>query len=406
MKKLFKATKLVQQKNKYSVVIVSAVRSPIGSFNGKLSSFSAPKLGALAVKQAVEKSGLSISEIEEVILGNVISSGVGQAPARQAALHGGLPVSTVTTTVNKVCSSGMKTVMMGAAEILLGHRKVVLTGGFESMSNIPYYVPNARFGYRYGNGTFEDGIVKDGLTDAFTNQLMGECGELCAKEFGISREDQDKYALESYKRAENATKKGYFKDELFSVAITGKKGTTYVTEDEEFSNLQIDKISTLKPAFTKDGTITAFNSSKLSDGSAALVLMSEEKAKKLGIKPLARILGWGDAEKAPQEFTTAPSLAIPIALQNAKINKSNVDLFEINEAFAVVSLANMKILDLDPSKVNVFGGAVALGHPLGCSGARILVTLINALKKHNKTIGVAGICNGGGGASSIVIENL
>lgn len=404
MKKLFKATKKVQKN--YSIVIASAVRTPIGSFNGKLASFNAPKLGALAVKQAVEKSGLSISEIEEVILGNVISSGMGQAPARQAAILGGLPVSTVCTTVNKVCSSGMKTVMYGASEIALGHRKVVLTGGFESMSNIPYYVPNARFGLKYGNGAFEDGIVRDGLTDAFSNKLMGDCGELCAKEYGISREDQDKYAIESYRRTENATKKGWFKDELFSVAVTGKKGTTYVTEDEEFSNFQIEKVPTLKPAFQKDGTLTAFNSSKLSDGAACLVLMSEEKAKKAGIKPLARILGWADAEKSPQEFTTAPSLAIPIALERSKINKSNVDLFEINEAFSVVSLANMKILDLDPSKVNVFGGAVSLGHPLGCSGARIIVTLINALKKHNKTIGVAGICNGGGGASSIVIENL
>jgi acetyl-CoA C-acetyltransferase len=409
MRKIARIARQASKVNKnYStgVVIVSAVRTPIGSFGGKLASFSATKLGALAVKQAIERSGVSISEVEEVILGNVVGSGLGQAPARQAAIHGGLPVSTVCTTVNKVCSSGLKTVMYAANEIRLGSRRVILTGGFESMSNIPYYQMNSRWGSRYGNGVFDDGIIKDGLNDTFQDKLMGVFADQTARDYGISREDQDKYSLESYRRAAEATKNGAFTNEIFSVSVTGKKGTTYVTEDEEFSNLQKDKISTLKPAFGKDGTVTAFSSSKLSDGASCLMIMSEEKAKKGGFKPLARILGYGDAEKAPQEFTTAPSLAIPIALKNAGIKKENVDLFEINEAFACVALANMKIMDLDHAKLNVNGGAVSLGHPLGNSGSRILVTLLHALKNRNKTIGVVGICNGGGGSSSMVIENL
>lgn len=305
-----------------------------------------------------------------------------------------------------MCASGMKSVMFGAQSIMLQQRQVVLAGGFESMTNAPYLLPSGRFGARLGNALVEDAVMKDGLSDAYDGKAMGFSADLCSKTYNISREEQDKYSLESYKRSAETTKNGMFKDELFSIAVTSKTGTTYVTEDEEFNNLKVDKVSTLKPAFEKDGTVTVVSSSKISDGAACLMLMSEEKAKRAGLRPIARILGFGDAEKAPSEFTTAPSLAIPVALKQAGLTKEKVDLFEINEAFAVVPLVNMRLLGLDHSKVNVFGGAVALGHPIGASGARIIVTLINALKKKNGTIGVASICNGGGGASAIVIENL
>jgi acetyl-CoA C-acetyltransferase len=382
------------------------VRTPIGSFNGKLASFDAPKLGAIAVRAAVEQAGISKSDVQEVILGNVVQAGQGQAPARQAAIHAGLPNSVICTTVNKMCASGMKSVMFGAQGIMLGLQNCVVAGGFESMTNTPYYLPKVRQGLRLGDGQVVDGIMRDGLTDAYDNKPMGNCAEKCAKEFSISREDQDKYAIDSYKRAAMATEKGYFKNEIVSVALQEKTGTVMFAEDEEFKNIKLDKVPTLRPVFDKNGTVTAANASKISDGASALVLMSEEKAKRAGLKPLARILSFADAEKAPVDFTTAPSDAIPKALKLAGLNKKDIDYYEINEAFSVVSLANMKILDLDPSRVNVFGGAVSLGHPIGCSGARIITTLINVLRVNNGKIGVAGICNGGGGASSIVIERL
>eukprot|EP01080_Neovahlkampfia_damariscottae_P001021 gene1022-9926_t len=409
MKKFSKQILKDSIKNFYStknVVIVSACRTPVGSFNGKLASFSAPKLGALAVKTALERAGVSVSEIEEVILGNVLSAGLGQAPARQAAIYGGLPVSTTCTTINKMCASGMKSVMYGAQSIMLGQSETVLAGGFESMTNSPYLLPKARFGYRLGDGKVQDSMVLDGLTDPFSNKHMGWCAEQCAKEYKFTREQQDAYAIQSYKRTAEATKKGLFKQEMFSVGVESKKGTVLVDEDEEFTNVNFDRIPTLKPVFDKEGTVTAANASTLNDGAACLLLMSEDKAKRAGLKPLARIRGFADAEKAPVEFTTAPSLAIPKALKQAGLKTSDIDLFEINEAFSVVSLANMQILNLDESKVNVNGGAVSLGHPIGASGARIIVSLLYALKNHGGSTGVASICNGGGGASAIVIENI
>eukprot|EP00276_Gloeochaete_wittrockiana_P020653 CAMPEP_0184335914 /NCGR_PEP_ID=MMETSP1089-20130417/4412_1 /TAXON_ID=38269 ORGANISM="Gloeochaete wittrockiana, Strain SAG46.84" /NCGR_SAMPLE_ID=MMETSP1089 /ASSEMBLY_ACC=CAM_ASM_000445 /LENGTH=421 /DNA_ID=CAMNT_0026660815 /DNA_START=76 /DNA_END=1341 /DNA_ORIENTATION=+ len=389
-----------------TAVIVSAKRTPIGTFNGNLSSFKGSELGSLAIKAAVSAAGIDGSIIQEAFLGNVVGSGMGQAPARQAVIYAGLPNSVACTTVNKVCASGLKTIIFASQSIQLGQRDVVLAGGFESMSNIPYYLPKARGGYKLGHGQVLDGIITDGLWDVYNDHHMGICAEVCAKEYSFTREQQDAYAIESYKRAAAAWEAGHFKNEIVPVTIKGKKGDQIIDVDEEYTKIDFAKLPTLRPAFDKNGSVTAANSSSINDGAAALIVMSQARAESLGLKPLAKILGYGDAEKAPVEFTTAPSDAIPRALQNAGVTADEVDLWEINEAFSVVALANMHLLNLDHAKVNIYGGAVALGHPIGCSGARIVVTLINALKQQGKRIGSASICNGGGGASAIVIENL
>nr|WP_068889566.1 acetyl-CoA C-acyltransferase [Pedobacter panaciterrae] len=388
------------------VVIVSAIRTPIGSFGGALSSFSATQLGALAIKAAVEKAGLKPSDIQEVYMGNVLSANIGQAPATQAAKFAGLP-DLPSTTINKVCASGTKAIMLAAQSIALGEIDIIVAGGMESMSNVPYYLDKARTGYRLGHGQITDGLLKDGLWDVYNDYHMGSAAELCASECGISREDQDAFAITSYKRAQSAQTEGRFDSEIIPVEIKDRKGEiTLVTKDEEPFAVKFDKISGLKPVFKKDGTVTAANASTLNDGAAALVLMSADKAKVLGLKPLAKILAYADAQQAPEWFTTAPSKAIPLALKRAGKSIADVDYFEINEAFSVVSLANNKELGLAEEKVNVNGGAVSLGHPLGASGARIVVTLLSVLAQNNGKIGVAGICNGGGGASAIVIENI
>lgn len=388
------------------VVIVSAVRTPIGSFMGSLSSLSATQLGAKAIKGAIDKINLDPSQVEEVLMGNVVQAGVGQAPARQAALGAGLPDSVPCTTVNKVCASGMKAVMQAAQMIALGDAEIVVAGGMESMSNIPHYL-HLRNGTKFGPATMIDGMQKDGLVDAYDNNAMGTCADLCATEYEFSREDQDEFAKQSYERSAEAWSKGNFKEEVIPVEVPQRRGEPIVvSEDEEFKNVKMDKISSLRPAFTKDGTVTAANSSTINDGAAALVLMSESKAKEMGLAPLAYIKSYADAAQEPKWFTTAPAKALPKALSKAGLDIADVDYFEFNEAFAVVGLANMKILGLDSSKVNVNGGAVSLGHPLGCSGARILVTLINVLKQNNAKIGAAAICNGGGGASSMIIERV
>lgn len=389
-------------------VIVSAVRTPIGSIQGAFSTIDGPNLGAIAVRAAVERAGITGSDVGELIMGNVVSAGMGQAPARQASMNAGLSPSVVCTTVNKMCASGLKATMLASQSIMLGDQRCMVAGGFESMTFAPYYVPKARSGYRFGHGTLEDGLLKDGLTDAYNGKPMGWCAEECAKKYNITRKDQDDFAIRSYVRAREASEQGRFKDEIVPVSIPSKKGSpTVVSVDEEFKNIVFEKIPTLKGAFVdKDGTVTAANSSKLSDGAAAMVIMSAEKAEKAGLKPIARILGYGDAEQLPVDFPTSPALAIPRALKHAGLNKEDVAYWEINEAFAVVSLANQKLLNLDPERLNVNGGAVALGHPIGCSGARIIVSLISILKQHNSNIGVAAICNGGGGASAIVIEKL
>lgn len=389
------------------VCIVSAVRTPIGSFGGSLAGFTAVELGTLAVKGALDKVELEPSSVEEVFIGNVISANLGQAPARQVAIAAGLGVQVPCTTVNKVCASGMKSAMLGAQSIMLGHNDIVVVGGMESMSNIPYYIPKARFGYKYGKGELIDGLEKDGLWEVYNQFAMGNCADNTAREMNISREQQDQYAIRSYKRAASATESGLLKDEIVPVAIPQRKGGAVImTEDEEFKNVNFDKIPNLKPVFSKDGTVTAANASTINDGAAAMILMSKEKADKLGIAPLAIINGFADASQDPLWFTTSPSLAIPKALTRAGVALSDVDYFEINEAFSAVALANNIKLGLDEEKVNVFGGAVALGHPLGCSGARIMTTLINVLSKNQGSIGVAGICNGGGGASAIVLEKI
>jgi len=388
------------------VVIVSAVRTPIGSFGGSLSGFSATQLGGFAIKGALEKAGIKPQQVQEVYMGNVLSANLGQAPATQAAKYAGLP-DLPTTTINKVCASGTKAIMLAAQSIALGENDIVVAGGMENMSNVPYYLDKARNGYRLGHGQITDGLVKDGLWDVYNDYHMGSAAELCAETCQISREDQDNFAIESYKRAQHAQTNGKFKDEIIPVEIKDRKGEiTLFSDDEEPLAVKFDKIPTLKPVFKKDGTVTAANASTLNDGAAALVLMSAEKAKELDIKPLAKVLAYADAQQAPEWFTTAPSKAIPLALKRANIAIENVDYFEINEAFSVVSLANNKELNLSPQKVNVNGGAVAIGHPLGASGARIVVTLLSVLQQNNGKIGVAGICNGGGGASAIVIENL
>lgn len=386
------------------VVIVSAVRTPIGSFMGALSTVAAPKLGAAAIKGALDKINLDPKMVDEVLMGNVVQAGVGQAPARQAAIFAGLPESVVTTTVNKVCASGMKAVMQGAQAIMCGDAEIVVAGGMENMSLIPHYV-QMRTGIKFGGTTMIDGMQKDGLSDAYDNNAMGVCADLCATEYKISREDQDQFAINSYERSAKAWDAGKFDNEVVPVAVPQRKGDPImVTKDEEYTNVKLDKIPALNPAFIKDGTVTAANASTINDGAAALVLMSEEKAQSLGLKPLAYIKSYADAEQEPKWFTTAPAKALPIALDKAGITKDQVDFFEFNEAFSVVGLANTQILGLDGNKVNVNGGAVSLGHPLGASGARIIVTLINVLEQNDGKIGAAAICNGGGGASAIVLE--
>ncbi len=389
-----------------TVYILSAVRTPMGSFLGGLSSISATKLGSIAIKAAVERSGVSVDHIDEVFMGNVLQAGVGQAPARQAALGAGLGQNVPCTTVNKVCASGMKSIMLGAQSILAGDNHVVVVGGMESMSQTPHYV-SGRNGTKFGNITMLDGITKDGLLDVYSNVPMGNCAELCAKEYNITREDQDAFAIESYRRAAAAWEAGKFNDEIVAVPVPQRKGDpVMVTKDEEYTNVFIDKIPSLRPAFDKEGTITAANASTINDGASALVLASEEMVQKLGLKPMAKIVSYADAAQAPEWFTTAPSIAIPKALEKAGLSTSDVDFWELNEAFSVVGIANTKILGLDPAKVDVNGGAVALGHPLGNSGSRVIVTLLHVLKQNNAKIGGAGICNGGGGASAIIIENI
>lgn len=389
------------------VYIVSAVRTPMGSFGGSLSPISATQLGAIAIKGALSRISLDPKEVTEVFMGNVLQANVGQAPARQAAKFAGLPDSVHCTTINKVCASGMKSVMLAAQSIMLGDNDVVVAGGMESMSNVPFYAPNMRWGNKYGDVKMVDGLAKDGLVDVYHNYAMGNAAELCAKECGFSREDQDGYAIQSYKRSADAWAKGKFKDEIVPVEIPQRKGDPIVfAEDEEYKNVKFDKIAGLKPAFVKDGTVTAANASTMNDGAAALVLMSKEKADALGLKPLAKIRSYADAEQAPEWFTTTPAKALPRAVEKAGLKMSDLEYVELNEAFSVVALANVKEMELDVSKVNVNGGAVSLGHPLGCSGARILVTLIHVLKQNNARIGGAAICNGGGGASAMVIENM
>jgi acetyl-CoA acetyltransferase family protein len=388
------------------VVIVSAVRTPIGSFMGGLSTVAAPRLGAAAIKGALDKINLDVNLVDEVYMGNVVQAGVGQAPARQAAIFAGLPNSVACTTVNKVCASGMKSVMLGAQAIQCGDAEIVVAGGMENMSLIPHYM-HLRNGYKFGPATMVDGMQKDGLTDAYDNNAMGVCADLCAAEYNFSREDQDDFAIQSYERSAKAWEAGKFDNEIVPVAVPQRKGDPIiVSKDEEFTNVKLDKIPSLNAVFTKDGTVTAANASTINDGAAALVLMSEEKALSLGLKPLAYIRSYADAAQEPKWFTTTPSKAIPKALEKAGLTTSDVDYFEFNEAFAVVGLANAKILGLDNDKINVNGGAVSLGHPLGCSGARIIVTLLNVLEQNNGKIGAAAICNGGGGASAIVIEKI
>ncbi len=387
------------------VYIVSAVRTAIGSFGGSLASVSATKLGATAIKGALEKINLAPTEVQEVFMGCVIQANLGQAPARQASKFAGLPDHVICTTINKVCASGMKAVTLGAQSIMLGENDVVVAGGMENMSLVPYYLEQARYGYKFGNGAVIDGISKDGLVDVYHNYPMGVAAELCATDCNISREDQDAFAIESYTRSANAWKAGKFDAEIVPVVIPQKKGDALVVEhDEEYKNVKFDKIPGLNPVFKKDGTVTAANASTINDGASALVLMSKQKMEALGLKPLAKIVSFADAEQAPEWFTTTPSKAIPKALAKVGKTVADVDFFEINEAFSVVALANNKEMKLDANKVNVNGGAVSLGHPLGSSGSRILVTLVHVLHQNNAKIGVAGICNGGGGATAIVIE--
>ena len=386
------------------VVIVSAVRTPIGSFLGALSSIPAPKLGATAIKAALEKAGVDTNQVDEVLMGQVVQAGAGQAPARQAAILAGIPDTVPCTTVNKVCASGMKSVMMGAQSIALGDNEIVVAGGMENMSLIPHYI-HMRNGQKFGPATLMDGMQRDGLVDAYDQNAMGVCADACAEEYNFSREDQDAFAIQSYERSAAAWKAGKFSDEVIPVEVPQRRGEpVVVNEDEEFKNVKMEKIPALRPAFTKEGTVTAANASTINDGAAALVLMSAEKAKSLGISPLATIKSYADAAQEPKWFTTAPAKALPKALEKAGIGLDDVDFFEFNEAFSVVGLANIKLLGLDDSKVNINGGAVSLGHPLGCSGARILVTLINVLQQQGANIGAAAICNGGGGASALVLQ--
>jgi len=388
------------------IYIISAVRTPIGSFGGSLKNLSATQLGALAVKAAIDKASLKPGQINDVLMGCVLQANLGQAPARQAAKFAGLPDEVNCTTINKVCASGMKAIAIGAQSILLGDAEIVVAGGMESMSNVPYYSPLLRWGNKYGDVTLIDGLAKDGLTDVYDGRAMGNAAELCAGTCGISRADQDAFAIESYKRSQAAWAEGKFVNEVVPVEITQRKGDPIIfAKDEEPYNVKFEKIPSLNPAFQKDGTVTAANASTMNDGAAALVLMSKEKADELGLKPIAKILSYADAEQAPEWFTTTPSLAVPKAVAKAGLKMSDIEYWELNEAFAVVGIENTKRMKLDPTKVNVHGGAVSIGHPLGCSGARIIVTLINVLKANNAKYGAAGICNGGGGASAMVIQN-
>ncbi len=386
------------------VVIVSVARTPIGSFMGALSSIPAPKLGAIAIKGALDKINLDPKLVEEVLMGNVVQAGTGQAPARQAAIFAGIPDTVPCTTINKVCASGMKTVMQAAQSIALGDASIIVAGGMENMSSIPHYV-HMRNGHKFGPATLIDGMQKDGLVDAYDQNAMGTCADACATEYKFTREDQDAFAVQSYERSAAAWKAGKFNDEVVPVEVPQRRGEPIiVSEDEEYKNVRLDKIPTLRPAFSKDGTVTAANASTINDGASALVLMSADKAKELNLKPLATIKSYADAAQEPKWFTTAPSKALPKALAKAGISQDQVDYFEFNEAFAVVGLANMKILGLTDANVNVNGGAVSLGHPLGCSGARIIITLLSVMQQNNGKIGAAAICNGGGGASAIVLE--
>lgn len=390
-----------------SIVIIDGARTPIGSFGGKLASLTAPELGSMAIAGLLKRTGVPPEKVGEVIMGNVLSAGIGQAPARQAALKAGLAEHAVSTTVNKVCASGMKAVMMAANQIATGESDVVVAGGMESMSNVPYYLPQQRFGNKLGHAKADDGILKDGLWDVYKDYHMGNAAELCAVECGFGRTDQDDYAIESYRRSLQARDMGWFDSEIVKVKIRDRKGNaTEVETDEELDRVDFDKMRTLKPVFLKDGTVTAANASSINDGAAALLLMSGGRAKELGLTPKARIIGQASAEKAPEWFTTAPAEAMPVAIRRAGLTLADIDLFEINEAFAVVALANNRILGLDAAKVNVMGGAVSIGHPIGCSGARILVTLLHALQRTGGRYGCAGICNGGGGASAVVIERI
>lgn len=387
------------------VFIVSIARTPIGSLSGALAAVPVTQLGATVIKAALERAKVSPGQVQEVYMGNVISANAGQAPANQASLYAGLPDTVPCTTVNKVCASGMKAIMLGAQSIMLGDNDVVVAGGMESMSNIPYYLDKARSGYRLGHGAVIDGIIRDGLWDPYKDFHMGNAAEICAAEYKFTREDQDAFATQSYKRAAQAWEKGYFKEEVVPVEIPGRQVTT-VSEDEEFKKVNFEKMPTLKPAFQKDGTITAANASKINDGAAAVVLVSGEKLKELGLKPLAKIISFADASQAPEWFTTTPVKAIGKALKKAGLTMADMDFSEINEAFSCVALANEKDLGIKPETLNIWGGAVALGHPIGCSGARIIVTLTAILHKENGRYGVAGICNGGGGASAMVIEKM
>ena len=389
------------------VVIVSAVRTPMGSFGGVFSSVSATDLGGVAIKGVLEKVNLSADKVNEVYMGNVLQADLGQAPARQAAMAAGLNHDTPCTTINKVCSSGMKSIILAAQSIMCGDNDIVIAGGMENMSKVPHYFTNGRNGQKLGDMKLVDGLIKDGLTDVYNKVHMGNCAELCAKEMNFSREQQDAFAIESYNRSASAWENGKFKDEVVPVAVPQRRGDDLiVSEDEEYKNVKMDKIPKLRPVFDKDGTVTAANASTLNDGAAALLLMSAEKSKELGLKPLAKIRSYADAAHQPEWFTTAPAKALPIALDKANLSTSDVDYFELNEAFSVVGLANIEKLGLDAAKVNVNGGAVSLGHPLGCSGARIIVTLLHVLQQNDAKVGAAGICNGGGGASAMVVEMI
>jgi acetyl-CoA C-acetyltransferase len=389
-----------------AVYIVSAARTPIGSFGGMLKDFPATQLGSLAIREVVSRIGLPVSEINDLLMGSVIQANLGQAPARQAGKFAGLPNEVNCTTVNKVCASGMKSIALAAQSILLGDARVVVAGGMESMSNVPFYADQMRWGNKYGNSLLIDGLAKDGLTDVYDGKAMGNAAELCASTCGISREAQDDFAIESYRRAQETWNTGKFNDETLVVEIQKKGETILMQRDEEPFNVKFEKIPTLKPAFQKDGTVTAANASSMNDGAAAMILVNEEKLKQLNLKPLARILSFADAEQAPEWFTTSPSIAVPLAVQKAGLKMEDIAYWELNEAFSVVGIENSKRLQLDPAKVNLHGGAVSLGHPLGCSGARIMVTLLYILKQQKARYGAAGICNGGGGASAMVIENL
>lgn len=390
-----------------SVYIASAVRTPLGSFGGVFANIPATQLGATAIKGALEKAGVSAEQVEEVFMGNVCSANLGQAPARQAAIYAGIPNTVPCTTVNKVCSSGAKSIMFAAQAIALGHQDIIVAGGMENMSAIPYYVPKARYGHKYGHGQILDGLVRDGLTDAYDNNAMGVCADKTAEKHSISREEQDEFAMLSYKRSAESTSSGAFGQEIVPVEVPQRKGDPVsVTEDEEFKRVKFEKVPKLRPVFTKEGTVTAANASTINDGATALVLVSEDKLKELGLTPLARIVSYADAAHEPEWFTTAPTKAAPLALKRADLSLGDIDYFEVNEAFAVVTLAFNKVLDVDVDKVNVFGGAVSIGHPLGASGARIITTLNNVLQQKEAKYGLAAICNGGGGASSIIIERV